>query len=80
MRTLADAAALEMTLANGSWVHLRTGGRWFAGWADARAAVRGLGVTPCLPPDGQVRLAGAIDRQVLLAIEALGWRHWPTPA
>jgi hypothetical protein len=76
----ADAAAWELTLASGSWVHLETGSRWFADRSTARTVVRLMGGTPALTGWPVHRSVVQVDRDVLLAVEALGWRHWPTPS
>ena len=74
------AAALEVALAAGSWVHLPTSARWFTDPATARAVVRLAGGSPGVDARLVSRLGTCIDREVLRHIEALGWRHWPTPA
>jgi hypothetical protein len=75
----AASAAMEVTLATGSWVHLASGARWYADHATARAIVRLLGGTPGVAPHQVTRLGICVDRACLLAIERVGWRHWPTP-
>lgn len=74
------AAALEVTLATGSWVHLPTNTRWFADLATARAVVRLAGGSPGVDARLLQRLGTCVDRAVLRLIEGLGWRHWTTPS
>lgn len=74
------AIALEVALATGSWMHLASGRRWFADQPTARAVVRLLGGCCGADPFLIARLGVCVDREVLLLVEALGWRHWPTPA
>jgi hypothetical protein len=76
----AFAAALEVTLASGSWCHLATGSRWFADDAAARAIVRMLGGGLPSTSASFARLRGVIDRAALMEIERAGWRHVPTPS
>lgn len=75
----ASTAALEATLATGSWVHLGTGRRWYCDPATAQAVVRCLGGRPCLARSDFTRLGVHVDREWLVIIEGLGWRHWPVP-
>ncbi|NYD89179.1 hypothetical protein [Sphingomonas melonis] len=79
-RRPALAMALEVSLVSGSWCHLATGQRWFADPSTARAIVRLLGGHPVIDAATSVRLAGVVDREALLIIEELGWRHVPTPS
>lgn len=74
------AAALEITLAAGSWVHLPSAARWFSDPATARAVVRLVGGSPGVDVRLFSRLGTCVDRDVLRFIETLGWRHWPTPS
>lgn len=79
-RTPALAAALEATLVSGSWLHLGTGRRWFSDAASARTLVRMLGGPVAPARDGIGRLRGMLEREAVLMIEGLGWRHVPTPS
>ena len=74
------AAALEVTLVAGSWVHLATDARWYADPATARAVVRLSGGAPGVDVRLATRLGSCVDRGVLCFVETLGWRHWPTPS
>ena len=72
------AALLVQALADGSWYHLGSLSRWFMDAGRARALVdAAAGRAAGRPTRG--RLAGTLDRTVLARIEALGWRHVPTP-
>jgi len=73
------AAALEVSLATGSWVHLPTNSRWYADSATARAIVRLAAGCPGVDARLIARLGGCVDRDVLRFVETLAWRHWPTP-
>ena len=78
-RTPALGVALELALASGSWLHASSGTRWFVDRAGARAIVRMLGSPVAASEDAARRLGGFVDREALLMIESLGWRHLPTP-
>ena len=78
-RRPALAAALEVTLASGSWCHLETGARWFADPYTARSLVRALGCSSTIDVETRLRLSMVVERGALAIIEALGWRHLPTP-
>lgn len=78
-RTPALAAALELALVSGSWCHVDSGKRWFADRAGARAILRMMGSPFTLPEGAAARLNGLVDREALVLVERLGWRHLPTP-
>lgn len=70
------ALLLSQALADGSWLHLASGARWFIDDAAARTLV-GL-VSNAGPPQTLESLGGMIDRDLLARVEHLGWRHVPT--